>query len=128
MQASRRVCIFEQSPPKTTQLAFSIHKNSQHSEEEDTPSPQNHPSSSSEDGTRDGEGPAETPDEEQKKSDPVDPLQWFGMIVPPALRATQSHFLEAVTDTIPKLVNTNQELKRVEAAIWKARKGRLQNQ
>ena len=57
-----------------------------------------------------------------------DPIKWFGLLVPPALRLTQAYFRGAVGDTIPALVNVDNEMKEVEIEIRRTRKrlGKLQ--
>lgn len=61
---------------------------------------------------------------EKTRQDPGtrDPLMWFGLLVPPALRQTQSHFSEAVEHAMPALVNIDDEMKRLEEQIWRCRK------
>ena len=51
-----------------------------------------------------------------------DPLKWFGILVPPALRASQSNFKAAVMDCIPKLATISNEMKEVEIEIRRTRK------
>ncbi len=53
---------------------------------------------------------------------PRDPLNWFGIFVPPALRASQSSFKSAVIDIIPALASTTNEMKEVEIEVRRARK------
>ena len=57
-----------------------------------------------------------------------DPIKWFGLFVPPALRSSQTHFKAAVGDNIPALVNVDNEMKEVEIKIRRTRKrlGKLQ--
>lgn len=57
------------------------------------------------------------------KQDPAkrDPLTWFGVLVPPALRQTQAHFVKATEDQIPELVVVDSKLKLVEQEVWKLR-------
>ncbi len=62
-------------------------------------------------------------DEKGKTSGlPRDPLNWFGILVPPALRASQSSFKSAVIDIIPALASTTNEMKEVEIEVRRARK------
>ncbi|KAL8812157.1 MAG: hypothetical protein Q9200_001237 [Gallowayella weberi] len=51
-----------------------------------------------------------------------DPLKWFGILVPPALRATQMSFKHAVIEAIPLLVNLTNEMKSMEIEIRRMRK------
>ena len=53
---------------------------------------------------------------------PRDPLNWFGILIPPALRASQSSFKSAVIDIIPALANTTNEMKKVEIEVRRTRK------
>ena len=46
-----------------------------------------------------------------------DPLRWFGILVPPALRATQENFSHAALDSIPALASVNEEMRTVEDEI-----------
>ena len=57
-----------------------------------------------------------------------DPIKWFGLLVPPALRLSQAYFRGAVGDSIPALVNVDNEMKEVEIEIRRTRKrlGKLQ--
>lgn len=52
----------------------------------------------------------------------ADPLNWFGILVPQALRASQSSFKHAVTETVPLLANLSNEMKRTEIDIRRMRK------
>ena len=62
-------------------------------------------------------------DEKDKTSGlPRDPLNWFGILVPPALRASQSSFKSAIIDIIPALASTTKEMKEVEIEVRRARK------
>lgn len=53
---------------------------------------------------------------------PRDPLKWFGILVPPALRASQRSFKLAAMDTIPALASITNEMKEVEIEVRRARK------
>ena len=62
-------------------------------------------------------------DEKGKASSlPRDPLNWFGILVPPALRASRSNFQSAVIDIIPALASTTNDMKEVEIEVRRARK------
>lgn len=69
-------------------------------------------------------GTSEAPLEEKDKALglPRDPSAWFGILVPPALRASQSSFKSAVIDIIPALASTTNEMKEVEIEVRRARK------
>ncbi len=58
------------------------------------------------------------------KKAPRDPLNWFGILVPPALRDTQRDFTRAVTDSIPALAGVDQEMRCVEEDIVRVRRKR----
>ncbi|KAL8772059.1 MAG: hypothetical protein Q9209_002725 [Squamulea sp. 1 TL-2023] len=51
-----------------------------------------------------------------------DPLKWFGILVPPTLRASQASFKNAVIETIPLLANLSNEMKSMEIKIRRTRK------
>lgn len=57
------------------------------------------------------------------KQDPAtrDPLTWFGILVPPALRQTQTQFVNAASDQIPSLLWVISRLSSSEEQIWKVR-------
>jgi hypothetical protein len=61
----------------------------------------------------------ETPiPEDENRSDPI---LWFGVLVPSALRESQKNFVSAV-DSIPKLVHTIARLRQLEHEIGRLRK------
>ena len=51
-----------------------------------------------------------------------DPLNWFGILLPPALRQSQAAFKSAVMGTIPALASTVEEMKEVELDVRRTRK------
>lgn len=53
-----------------------------------------------------------------------DPIRWFGVLVPPALREAQSRAVEAVEDVIPRLASVQAEMAHVEIEVRRARKKR----
>ena len=61
-------------------------------------------------------------DSEEKSSLHRDPLHWFGVFVPPALRASQNSFKSAATADIPSLVNAMREMGTLEIEIRRTRK------
>lgn len=67
---------------------------------------------------------AENEDGPEKKSNKRDPLRWFGILTPMALRAAQSQSIKAVDDIIPRLVSVNAEMQHVEIEVRRARKKR----
>lgn len=52
----------------------------------------------------------------------ADPLKWFGILSPPALRSSQANFKVAVRDCVPRLASTVNEMKVVEIEVRRARK------
>jgi coiled-coil domain-containing protein 115 len=50
-----------------------------------------------------------------------DPLKWYGILIPPALRTCQSNFTSAVS-TIPSLLSTINAMRELEERIWVARR------
>ncbi|KAH0607421.1 uncharacterized protein H6S33_002455 [Morchella sextelata] len=57
---------------------------------------------------------------EKKEDDPRDPLRWFGILVPQALRTTQSEFTTCV-EVIPQLLTTLSKLSSLESRVIRAR-------
>lgn len=51
-----------------------------------------------------------------------DPLNWFGILVTPASRTSQSNFKNAVADLIPALASISKEMREVEIEVRRARK------
>jgi hypothetical protein len=68
------------------------------------------------------------PNEEPQKSDsentskPVDPIRWFGVLVPPALRSAQTSFVTAVEGPILELSTLEKDMRQQEIEIGRARK------
>lgn len=63
-----------------------------------------------------------SPEESKKVSKTVDPLRWFGILVPPALRSAQSNFVDAVEGSVPRLATVTRELRSQEIEIGRVRK------
>ncbi|KAM3559414.1 hypothetical protein MY1884_003485 [Beauveria asiatica] len=53
-----------------------------------------------------------------------DPIRWFGVLVPQALRDAQRHARTAVQDVIPRLASVEAEMAHVEVEVRRARKRR----
>lgn len=51
-----------------------------------------------------------------------DPLKWYGILIPPALRTCQAQFTSAVSSSIPNLLSTISILRGMEDEIWLLRK------
>lgn len=56
-----------------------------------------------------------------KKKKLLNPLNWYGLLVPPSLRAAQTSFTSAVDDHLPRLLNAQVELSALEAQIRQLR-------
>ncbi|KAF2757473.1 hypothetical protein EJ05DRAFT_501008 [Pseudovirgaria hyperparasitica] len=71
-----------------------------------------------------GRSPEKSPNRPSDESEEkiVDPIRWFGVLVPQALRTSQSHFVQAVDDPIPKLCNILREMRILESEIGRTRK------
>lgn len=65
--------------------------------------------------------PPSTPPAEDAKP-PPDPLRWFGILVPPALRACQSSFVSAVEGPVAQASNASRSMRGVEVEIRRVRK------
>lgn len=60
---------------------------------------------------------------EKKTTNPVrDPIRWFGILVPQALRSAQASFIQAVEGPIPELATVARELRGLEVEIGRVRK------
>lgn len=69
------------------------------------------------------DGDAATSEEDSEVEPRIpDPLKWFGILVPLALRASQTSFKIAATETIPRLANVANEMKSLEIEIRRTRK------
>ena len=64
------------------------------------------------------------PNEEMKDGGKFhrDPLQWYGLLIPPPLRSSQVNFKEVVHNLVPTIVNVMMEIKEVEIDIRRTRK------
>ncbi len=62
---------------------------------------------------------AETKSEKQNRTS--DPLNWFGILIPPALRVSQAAFQNAIT-MVPRLAALDQEMRALEIEIRRTRK------
>ncbi|KAK7731342.1 hypothetical protein SLS57_001278 [Botryosphaeria dothidea] len=65
--------------------------------------------------------------EGSQKARPDDPIRWFGILVPPALRSAQSTFVKTVEGPVPKLVNLAAEMRELEIEIGRTRKAIRKN-
>ncbi|KAI0131761.1 hypothetical protein F4776DRAFT_157788 [Hypoxylon sp. NC0597] len=53
-----------------------------------------------------------------------DPLRWFGLLTPMALRQAQAQSIDAVEHIIPKLISVNAQMAQIEIEVRRARKKR----
>ncbi|THX28531.1 hypothetical protein D6D10_09181 [Aureobasidium pullulans] len=63
-----------------------------------------------------------TSDQDKAQKKPRDPLHWYGILVPPALRASQKSFISAVESPLIEAANSAQALRLVAVEIRKLRK------
>jgi hypothetical protein len=61
-------------------------------------------------------------DQDQSSTKTVDPIKWFGILVPEALRQTQKHFSEAVESPLPRVANVIRQMRQLENEIGRQRK------
>ncbi|KAJ1335594.1 coiled-coil domain-containing protein 115 [Microdochium nivale] len=54
----------------------------------------------------------------------VDPIRWFGLMTPMALRQAQSHGIRAVEHVVPRLATVSAEMAELEIEVRRARKRR----
>ncbi|KAG9187884.1 hypothetical protein G6011_05755 [Alternaria panax] len=66
--------------------------------------------------------PEKEKEETTSKEKPADPLRWFGILVPPALRTAQSTFVSAVEGPVPQLATILRDLRTQEIEIGRVRK------
>ncbi|KAL1385557.1 hypothetical protein HDK64DRAFT_276438 [Phyllosticta capitalensis] len=61
-------------------------------------------------------------DDRKKKQQQRDPIRWFGILVPQALRSAQGSFVAAVEGSVPSTLNLATEMRELEIEIGRARK------
>ncbi|TIA29695.1 hypothetical protein D6C78_10065 [Aureobasidium pullulans] len=66
--------------------------------------------------------PKTTSGQDKARDKPRDPLHWYGILVPPALRASQKSFISAVESPLIEAANSAQALRLVAVEIRKLRK------
>ncbi|KAF2275932.1 uncharacterized protein EI97DRAFT_450721 [Westerdykella ornata] len=76
--------------------------------------------SASSDNLAESKEPGETPKPEKRT--PSDPLRWFGILVPSALRSSQSSFISAVEGPIPEIATLINSIRKQEIEIGRLRK------
>ena len=60
--------------------------------------------------------------EEHRDQNMADPLRWFGILVPAALRSAQGNFISAIEGPIPHVINLTKELHGLEHEISRLKK------
>lgn len=65
---------------------------------------------------------SEVPKAARKISRSLDPITWYGILVPPALRSAQQSFTDAVEGQVPALVSVMDEMRTVESEINRLRR------
>lgn len=105
-------------PPKETSPR--LLDDSKPKEAQQQPTPPATPRDKSDDDAADDAEPESKPAEGMAK--PTDPLRWYGILVPPALRSSQGSFISAVQGPVPEAVNASRCLRAVGAEIRKVRK------
>lgn len=70
------------------------------------------------------EAEEEKPKTEAKKPISKDPIRWFGLLTPLALRQSQASAIDTVERVIPRLVTVDAEMQQVEIEVRRARKRR----
>lgn len=89
---------------------------------EDTPStPTPQPMTTQPKSTPTGSPPSSSKTKSKPKPKVIDPLHWFGILVPPPLRQSQTCFATAVSTCIPALLNTSSQMRDLEATIQSLR-------
>ncbi|RMZ72936.1 ATP synthase subunit D domain-containing [Pyrenophora seminiperda CCB06] len=146
MQAIRKVHIAEHGRLLSDRPHFSIHppdvvappsrktsdaeqEEHEQNDEQDEPSssaipkPTDKAETTPDAGQRSNPDPKQTEQENKKSSEKIaDPLKWFGILVPPALRTAQSTFVDAVEGPIPQLATIAKDLRMQEIEIGRVRK------
>ncbi|KAI0887193.1 uncharacterized protein GGS22DRAFT_156399 [Annulohypoxylon maeteangense] len=119
MQASRRVMISKDDDQESSVPVFTVTAEPKEPEKEVV--------------TDDKAGDVVGEEEEEEKKEVAvpeekirrkDPLRWFGLLTPMALRQAQAQSIEAVEQVIPRLVSVNAEMAQVEIEVRRARKKR----
>ncbi|KAL5598890.1 hypothetical protein BROUX41_003789 [Berkeleyomyces rouxiae] len=67
------------------------------------------------------------PPSQQATLDPRNPIRWFGVLAPPAIKMAQSEAIGTVENLIPQLINARCDLRQLEIDIGRARKQQARN-
>ncbi|XWW93513.1 hypothetical protein V2A60_001446 [Cordyceps javanica] len=146
MRASRRVAVSYAAAgePPTFAVTQEVRKEEEEEEEEEEEDAASTTAAEEQDGGRgrplehddgaaaaadaDGGGDGGDGSGAEKKSKAVgaarDPIRWFGVLVPQALRDAQRESVRTVEDVIPRLVSVQAEMAHVEIEVRRARKRR----
>jgi hypothetical protein len=57
----------------------------------------------------------------RKRKRTLDPIRWYGILVPPSLRNAQKSFTEAIQGSLPELASTVVEMRAAEKEISRLR-------
>jgi hypothetical protein len=60
--------------------------------------------------------------DEETDSKLVDPIRWYGILVPPALRTAQTQFVSAIEGPMPQVIGLSKDLRNLEIDIGRTRK------
>lgn len=130
MQAGRRVVVevrdVEEGADKVT---WEVVKATEPEAESDTPKSEKKTQDDKEGDTEDDDDDDDESREEKAKPEakkPIskDPIRWFGLLTPLALRQTQASAIDTVERVIPRLVTVDAEMRQVEIEVRRARKRR----
>ncbi|KAJ4357371.1 uncharacterized protein N0V89_001946 [Didymosphaeria variabile] len=137
MQASRKIAVTEEEGNAIFSIECSVKESKAKTEESSSPdadsaaTKETGPSAEADtDGEKDSttsDKPASKADDptekdEEKKSPSNDPIRWFGVLVPPALRSAQASFVSAVEGPVVEISNLVKELRQQEIEIGRVRK------
>lgn len=67
---------------------------------------------------------AKKSNKKKEPAGPRDPLQWFGVLTPMALRQAQNEAIEVIDNIVPRLATLTAEMAAVEIEVRRARKKR----
>lgn len=114
---------------KESANAFNPTNKNQNEEEEEEKEEEHHhaPDTSSPPPTADSNDKAEQVKNETiltRRNNKNDPLRWFGVLTPMALRQTQACTVQTVEDIIPRLVSVDAAMRQVEIEVRRAKKRR----
>ncbi|KAK7754194.1 hypothetical protein SLS62_003771 [Diatrype stigma] len=70
------------------------------------------------------DGAEQKPKKQTQTRSSKDPLRWFGLLAPLALRQAQAQSVQAVEEVVPRLASIDAEMAQVEIEVRRARKKR----